>query len=284
MLTSVVVYALPIKNVHAGLADDFREILLTQVSKEVDDKSLIADIVEIRFRREFEKWKGVVPNALDSKVANFSKTKVEGEEFKELKKKNFGNANFAYLSIGNRITVGYSNYINHSLRFRTDISGISEENKSNTLNGSQYKISQSDYSLGGYIDYYPFERNFRISAGLNLNRMQHIVSSQPNTAITINGKTAQAGSNYIDITYNFPKVTPFIGIGYETGAGNDFGWNGVAELGVMIGKYNTIARTNLLGQNGINLEDLNYELNSYRNTLFKNNYQPIAKIGLKYGY
>lgn len=277
-------FALPAKDASAGLAEDFREILFAQVSKEVKDKSLVADIVEIRFRREFDKWKGVTPITKDTSISHFKIVNFLDEDYKKLNQRNFGSSDTIYLSAGKRITLGYSKYINHSFKFRTDISGISDENNSNIINGNQYKVSQSDYSLGSYIDYYPFQSNFRISVGLNLNRIQHIVTSQPNTAITINGKTAQAGSNYIDITYKFPKVTPFIGIGYETGTGNDFGWNGVAELGVMVGKYNTEAKTNLLGQNAINLEDLNAELNTNKSTLFNSKYQPIAKIGLKYGY
>lgn len=284
LLTSMVVFALPIQNSYAGLAEDFREILIAEVSKEVEDKSLAADIVEIRFRREFDKWKGVSTNDQVSQVVLFTTKNPHTEDFSKLSNKNFGSNHAGYVSIGNRVAVGLSSYLNSYLRFRLDISGVAIENKSQVINGTQFKTSQTDYSLGSYIDFYPFERNFRVSAGLNLNSMKYTVNSQPNSAISINGKTVQAGNNYIDITYKFPKVTPFIGIGYETGTGNDFGWNGVAELGVMIGKYDAVAKTNLLGQNSISLDDLNAELNSNRNTLFKTKYQPIAKIGLKYGY
>jgi hypothetical protein len=55
-------------------------------------------------------------------------------------------------------------------------------------------------------------------------------------------------------------------------------------VGVMIGRYNAEAKTNLLGENSINLQDLSAEIDANRNAMFKSRYQPIAKIGLKYGY
>jgi hypothetical protein len=52
----------------------------------------------------------------------------------------------------------------------------------------------------------------------------------------------------------------------------------------MIGRYDAEVKTNLLGESNITLQDLQLEVDANRSSLFKTRYQPIAKIGLKYGY
>jgi hypothetical protein len=289
LIAAVLVLATTSQNAHASLEDEFRKLLKIEVEKEISDKTVTGDIIEIRFRREFEKWKEQMTltstsNFHKNKSPNINLETSEVDAFRQLAQKNFGSNSATYLGIGTRFTIGLSTYINENYKLRNDLSGISSSNNFRSINGSSFVVAESNYSLGSYLDWYPSNRNFRLTAGINFNRIQHQVRSQPNTPINVNGKIAQAGENYLNITYKFPKITPFLGMGYESGTGNDYGWNGFAEVGVMIGRYDAEAKTNTLGQNSINLQDLTSEVDTNRKTLFKSRYQPVANIGLKYGY
>lgn len=279
--------ALYINNAHAGMEDDFRRQLIKEVSSVVEDKSLVDGIVEIRFRREFDKWRGsnseVTTSSAISLAPNLSALSTD-DALNELSKRNFGSSVTANAGIGSVGFFGFSVYVSPNVRLRTDLNAYKSTGKSQTINGSAYVVDKSNYSLGTYVDWYPTQNGFKLVAGINVNRIQHKVKSTPNSAIAVNSKVAPAGDNYLDITYKFPKVTPFIGIGYESGTGNDYGWNGVAEIGVMIGRYDADVKTNLLGESNITLQDLQLEVDANRSALFKSRYQPVAKIGLKYGY
>lgn len=275
-------------NLYASLENDFRTLLLKEVTAQVSDMSVVNDIVEIRFRREFAKWKEKVNLATISNLQRNSEAEelkvFNKEALEKLKNNNFENNNAIYFGFGNRFTLGFSTYINENYKWRNDLSGISSSNNPRSINGSNFLVNEANYSLGSYLDWYPSNRNLRLTAGVNFNRIEYQVKSQQNAPINVNGKLAQAGDNYLNITYKFPKITPFIGMGYESRTGHDYGWNGFAEVGVMIGRYDAEAKTNLLGQNSINLQNLTSEVETNRKTLFKSRYQPVANIGLKYGY
>ncbi len=274
-------------NAHASLENDFRRQLIKEVSLAVDDMSLVNEIVEIRFRREFEKWKGPspeVPTSAINIVAPNEKKRKSTDAFSQLASKNFGSSVSINTGIGNVGFFGFTYYLNPNARLRADLTAYQSTGKTESIVSTSYIVDKSNYSLGTYIDWHPFQNGFKFTAGINVNRMHQKVASLRNSTITVNGKDAVAGNNYLDIAYKFPKVTPYFGFGYESGAGNDFGWNGIAELGVMVGRYDAEAKTNLLGESNITLEDLNLEIDANRNALFKSRYQPIVKIGLKYGY
>ncbi len=276
-----------VNNAHAGMEDDFRRQLVKEVSLAVDDKSLVNEIVEIRFRREFEKWKGTNSEAPTSAISIFAqngKVQNSADAFSQLASKNFGSSVYVNAGIGNVGFFGFAYYLNPNARLRADLTAYQSTGNIESIHSTSYLVDKSNYSLGTYIDWHPFQNGFKLSAGINVNRMQQKVTSLRNSTITVNGKNAVAGNNYLDISYSFPKVTPYLGFGYESGTGNDFGWNGIAELGVMIGRYDAEAKTNLLGESNITLEDLNLQIDANRNALFKSRYQPIVKVGLKYGY
>lgn len=284
-LVFVIVFS--ITNAHASLEDDFRRQLIKEVSLAVEDKSLVDGIVEIRFRREFEKWKGTsseVPTSAVNMVVPNEKKKKSSDVFSQLVNKNFGSSASVNTGIGNVGFFGFSYYLNPNARLRADLTANKSTGNTELIRSNSYLVEKSIYSLGTYIDWHPFQNGFKFTAGINVNRMEQKVTSLRNSTITVNGKNALAGNNYLDIAYKFPKVTPYFGFGYESGTGNDFGWNGIAELGVMVGRYDAEAKTNLLGESNITLEDLNLEIDANRNALFKSRYQPIVKIGLKYGY
>jgi hypothetical protein len=116
--------ALSINNAHAGMEDDFRRQLFKEVSSVVEDKSLVDGIVEIRFRREFDKWRGSnseVTTASAINLAPNSSAQSTNEALTELSKKNFGSSVTANAGIGSVGFLGFTVYVNPNVRLRTDL-------------------------------------------------------------------------------------------------------------------------------------------------------------------
>lgn len=260
--------------VHASPEEDFRRILLQEVSAEISEKSLISEIVEIRFRREFDKWK--ITQTSDKNHNN------SFEKF-ENKLDYFGRPS-TYAGIGTKVAIGFQKKINENFGYRFDASGKDTSKKNKQIGTNPYQVEESNFSLGTYFDWFPFAGNFRISTGINLNKIETTALINATQNSQINGKNATTSSDSLNISYKFSKITPFVGMGYQSGNEGDYGWSSFIDIGVMFGKFDADAKTNLVGQNSISVQDINYEIDTVRQNLFRGNYIPTAIFGMKYSY
>ena len=263
-------------NAFASLESEFRSILVKEVTEQVQDSSLINDIIEIRFKREFEKWKS-------SQTTQVVKSSDKSLNVTDAKLNYFGRQSKS-IGIGSKLSVGYQSKISPDLGYHFDISGKRTSGKSQEIDSAQYQIKESHLSLGGYLDWFPFSGSFRITTGINLNRIKTSAALPGNSLALINGKQISSTNDSFDIVYRFPKITPFVGLGYQSGTEGDYGWSSFVDIGLMFGKFDAEAKTTLLGQNSVNLQDINYEIDTIRNKIFKGNYIPTALIGMKFSY
>jgi hypothetical protein len=268
-----------IGSAHASPEDDFRKILSQQVTEEVSDSSIVRDIVEIRFDREFKQWK--VAQVHTEQVSQ----KRDEKNLEKLQERlsYFGRPS-TYVGAGTRISIGFQKNINERFGYRFDASGKSTSIHNQQIGVNSYQVKESNASLGGYIDWFPFAGNFRFSAGINLNRINTSASLTGNSTAKINGNNVTTSSESFDINYKFSKISPFVGLGYQSGNVGDYGWSSFADIGLMFGKFNADAKTNLVGQNSVTVSDINYEINTVRGKLFRGNYIATAVVGLKYSY
>ncbi len=279
--------ALSVSNAHAGMEDDFRRQLIKEVSVAIEDKSLVDEIVEIRFRREFEKWKQdtlkqtpvVIQSSNLTTDINSNKDKLQSKSVWDP-----SNQHSVYGGIGSHLQVGFSTALSSTVRLRTDMRVSLPENKNYVIDSSEYMVDKTGFSLGSYLDWYPYEHGIKISTGLSLNHIKTRALNQPYSSIASNGKFAPSGSNYLDITYSFPKVSPYIGIGFDSSKLNDRGWDAYGEIGVMIGRYDASAKTNLIGVNGITKSDISTQVETIGAAVKNKRNIPVGTIGLRYKF
>jgi hypothetical protein len=266
-----------IGKVSASPNDDFRAILQREVTAEISDTSLINDIVEIRFQREFIQWQ----------TTHTPQTRIEiSNNNLEKNKENpsYSSKSGTYFGIGNKAVVGFQKHINENIGYRIDIGGKKTSNYNEKVGNNLYLIKESNLSLGGYIDWFPFQGNLKISAGVNLNRINTYSSLNANSSANINGKNVNTSSESLDVTYKFSKISPYIGLGYQSAPEGIYGWSSFVDIGLMFGKYDADAKTNLIGQNSVTTQDISYEVDTLRRKILHNNYIPTAVFGLKYSY
>lgn len=268
-----------INGAYASLEDNYRKILIQQVTEDVSDSSLIRDIVEIRFNREFKQWK-----VAQAQTEHPSQRKDARHVEKLQERLSYFGRPSTYAGAGTRVSIGYQKNINEHIGYRFDVSGKNTSINNQQFGANSYKVKESNFSLGGYIDWFPFAGNFKLSTGITLNKIRTSATLNGNSIALINGNNVTTSSESLDVTYKFSKASPFLGFGYQSGDTGDYGWSSFADIGLMFGKFNADAKTNLVGQNSVTLNDINYEINTVRGKLFRGNYIPTAVVGLKFSY
>jgi hypothetical protein len=296
-------------SVYAEDAAAFRARVIQEVLLEVTDLEMAKQIAEIRIRREF-----LNQQSSDVKPApkQESATKISAERSLPVKQplevtndqsalntkpspkaneivnsksnlRSSKRANDVYVGVGNRVVVGYAYPISTEFSLRADLAGLPTREGNKSIDGNQFAVTESNTSLGAYLDWFPNGGDFRLSLGINANRMQTKLQSVQGTNANINGKTFNTGTEVLDITYKFPLYTPYIGLGYQSAASDD-GWSIYADVGLMFGKYDAHARTSMIGLHSVTTADVDAELNTLRGNLFKWSYVPVGAVGIKYRY
>lgn len=297
-------------SVHAEDAAAFRARVIKEVLLEVPDLEMAKQIAEIRINREFLKQqrpavkpapieelpsKALIENrvpirqpvqgAKDQPAAlnTASSSRPNAPIIAESDLQSVKRANDVYVGVGNRVVVGYAYPISTEFSIRADLAGLPTREGNKSIDGNQLNVTESNTSLGAYLDWFPNGGDFRLSLGINANRIRTRLQSVQGTNANINGKTFNTGTEVLDITYKFPLYTPYLGLGYQSAA-SDEGWSVYADLGLMFGKYDAHARTSMVGLHTVTAADVDTELNTMRGSLFKWSYVPVGAVGIKYRY
>ncbi len=297
-------------NVYAEDIDAFRARVFKEVLLEVPDADLAKQIVEIRVKREFIKQQTPVekpqtkeelaPNTVAEKQVPINQPapaatnqpsgrtastlpKASDQANEVMNAQPSKRANDVYVGVGNRVVVGYAYPISTEFSLRTDLAGLPTREGNKSIDGNQFAVTESNTSLGAYLDWFPNGGDFRFSLGVNANSIRTRLQSVQGTNANINGKTFNTGTEVLDITYKFPLYTPYLGLGYQSAA-SDNGWSVYADLGLMFGKYDAYAKTSMIGLNTVTTADVDAELNTLRGSLFKWSYVPVGSVGIKYRY
>lgn len=300
-------------NPTSAFAEDaaaYRAKVIKEVLHEISDVELAKQIVEIRVNREFLKQKASSTKATPKEdltpkpstenqvsirqpakavidqaaaVTSNPSPKTIGQVNEVLNVQYSNRANDVYVGIGNRVVVGYAYPISTEFSLRADLAGLPTREGNKSIDGNQFAVTESNTSLGAYLDWFPNGGDFRFSLGVNANRIRTRLQSVQGTNASVNGKTFNTGTEVLDITYKFPLYTPYLGLGYQS-AVSDNGWSLYADLGLMFGKFDAHARTSMVGLHTVTAADVDAELNTLRSSLFKLSYVPVGAVGIKYRY
>lgn len=262
---------------HADPENDFRKILEEEVRLEIGASPLVKDVVEIRFKREFDTWKN--RQQLTTPVLN----PIAPKPF-EVSSVATADSGSVYVAVGTRAVLGYSNRSSSDWGWRVEVSGAGSKTRYETVGVNRYHSEESNLSAGAYLDWYPLSGGLRMSLGVNANRMRNYVTMPDSSAMSMGGKNFNSGSETLEITYKFPKYTPFLGVGYESQPSNEKGWSFYGDFGWMYGRYDAYARTSLIGMHSVTVQDIDREMNAIRDSLYKHSFVRVGALGLAYRY
>lgn len=244
-------------SVNASELDGRRAEILREVRETIQDDEMAKQIVEIRLKREAQK------------LTNEKKSNPSTQD--------------AYVSAGSRIAIGYAQKISENLAVRTEVSGLDSSVQTKSVNNTNYRFKDKNLSIGAYLDWFPTDSSFRLSGGVNINRMRTTLNGNGST-VNINGSQVNLGPDVFNVEFKFPTVTPYIGLGFGGRNNDGEGLHFYGDFGAMLGKYDAVATTSLIGSQGVKTSDVDTELNNLRKSLYKWDFIPTASIGLTYRF
>lgn len=138
------------------------------------------------------------------------------------------------------VGLGYVYGVNKSFGVRADFSTIGSHTKNETSGELDYAGKLKYNQVGVYGDYFPFESNFRVTAGLQYRDAKISGDGRPNSLnqLSIGNTTVTVNQNdRLNAQVKMPDFAPYIGIGWGLNtAANKSGWSIFADVGVTVGK------------------------------------------------
>jgi hypothetical protein len=136
-----------------------------------------------------------------------------------------------------RLIVGVAQPLSDSVVLRADLAGIGKYTDTFTEDGITYNGKFKHERVGVFADWF-VAGGFRLTAGVTANDTRLDLNAQGNGSTITIGNTSYVTTpdDRWNVNVKFPKVTPYLGLGYgrhpEGGAGVGF----VADFGVAYGR------------------------------------------------
>ena len=184
------------------------------------------------------------------------------------------------------LTLGYSQPINDSISLRGEYSGGLNLSRSGARNGIDFNGNLKANAIGVFGDYYPMAGSgFRGTGGVTFNDIKaRLDSTGNNGTATINNKPVNLNGLFYNVELKYPSVTPYLGVGYQTKRSGNPGWGFFVDAGVMIGKFETTTRQNIVGTQGIVQADVDAQTNKVRESVNKLSVLPKLTLGAIYSF
>lgn len=181
-------------------------------------------------------------------------------------------------------TLGYARALSRGTGLRVEWNALRHEDTFESEDATY--DSQLDIKAAGlYLDYFPFDSSsFRLTVGAMSGDRKFDLEAQPtNGTITINGQQYDATGERVYGTVEWPKTSPYLGIGFGHKA-SDRGLALVLDLGVLHGKPTvTLDATPSLKQ-AAGQSNVDEERKRVQEEADKAKFYPVIKLGIGYSF
>ena len=190
-----------------------------------------------------------------------------------------------YTGIGTHgLMLGYAQALSPDFTLRGDVASAGSRTRQETEEGINYDGKLTYNRVGLFGDWFAFGNGFRVTGGVTFNNMKlDLVARGNGQPITIGNNSYPTDStDRLDVKIEFPKTTPYLGIGY--GHQLSSGWGFVFDLGASIGKAK-VSETH--SGNNLSLAsqaDIDAELAQIRDGAGKVKAIPLLAIGFNYRF
>lgn len=182
------------------------------------------------------------------------------------------------------VMAGYAQPLDSGFTVRGDVATLRLPDRTANEEGIDYQADAKLNRLGVFADWFVLG-GLRLTGGITFNQMNVNLRAQGNGGVINIG-----GTNYtttpddrLDVKIEFPKTTPYLGLGYGHHPGNG-GFGFVFDLGASIGraKLSATASGPNLGQ--ADPADIDRELAELRDGVGKVRFFPQLSLGLTYRF
>lgn len=179
--------------------------------------------------------------------------------------------------------IGYAHSIGSSFGVRAQYSGGLDKSVDDTIEGVRAVASIKYATTGLYADWHPFDGGFRVAAGVSFNDVKAQIGAVGSGTATINGKTVNMAGETYNVTLEYPRTTPYLGIGYGHKPGSK-GLGFYVDFGVLVGKFKVRSETSLVGRQGITQADIDAQDAKMRDATNELNVLPVVHLGMSYRF
>lgn len=184
---------------------------------------------------------------------------------------------------------GYAHPVTEKVTLRADYATLGSRKKDGNEEGIDYQGHVKIARLGAFADYFPWANSgFRLTGGVTINQIQANLRSKfaAGTIQTVGNDTnvlILPGDRF-NARIRFPRVTPFLGIGYGHQPVKTTGWSFHADLGVSIGRPKLDIDTNLVERGAISQDDVDEETRELRDGLANVRVIPQLSLGVSWRF
>ncbi len=191
-----------------------------------------------------------------------------------------------YTGIGTHgVMLGYAQALSPHVTVRGDFGTAGSRSRREREEGIDYDAKLTYQRAGLFGDWFPFEGGgFRFTGGATFNNMKiDMVARGNGTPITIgNGTYTTDSTDRLNVKIEFPKTTPYLGIGY--GHQLSTGWGFVFDLGASIGRAKVSEQHSGNNFSQVSQSDIDAELAELRDGVGKVKAIPLIAIGFNYRF
>lgn len=184
------------------------------------------------------------------------------------------------------IFLGYSQPISDRFAVRGDFATMGSRNESVVEDDIRYEGKVNVSRVGLFADYYVLG-GLRLTGGATFNNVKFDLTGRSATGtVDIGGTQYLIGTeDRVNVQVKFPKVTPYVGIGYGYAPKSGKGFGFAFDLGMSIGSPKVTGSAtgpNLDGQ--VTQADLDRELDEVRDDVAKIKGIPQVSIAISYRF
>ena len=191
-----------------------------------------------------------------------------------------------YTGIGTHgVMLGFAQALSPQFTVRGDFGTLGSRERNEREEGIDYEGKATYNRVGLFGDWFPFSGGgFRFTGGVTFNNMKLDLLARGNgTPITIgNNSYATDSTDRFNVKIEFPKTTPYLGLGY--GHQLSTGWGFVFDLGASIGKAKVTESHSGNNFSLIPQSDIDAELAEVREGAGKIKAIPMIAIGFNYRF
>ena len=179
--------------------------------------------------------------------------------------------------------IGYAHSLGSSFSVRAQYGGGLDKTADDTIEGVQARANIKYATTGLFADWHPFSGGFRVATGISFNDVKAQVNALGSGTATINGKTVNMSGETYNVALEYPKTTPYLGIGYGHNPSSR-GLGFYVDFGVLVGKFKVRSETSLVGSQGITQADIDAQDAKMRDSVGEYSVLPVVHLGMSYRF
>lgn len=179
--------------------------------------------------------------------------------------------------------IGYAHNINSSFSIRAQYGGGLDKTADDTIEGVQARANVKYATAGLFADWHPFDGGFRVAGGVSFNDVKAQINALSNGNATINGNTVNMNGETYNVMLEYPKTTPYLGIGYGHKPSSK-GLGFYVDFGVLIGKFKVKSETTLVTSGKATQADIDAQDAKIRDSVSGVNVLPVVHLGMSYRF